>query len=424
MGTQREVLDYVLSGKQDEPVLITAGAGRGKSYLLRQLTKELGGNVVVGAPTGIAALNVGGETLHSLFGLPTGLVTKEDKEKISGKTRKIFKNAEYIFVDELGMVRADYLDLIDHKLKVIRKNKQPFGGIKFIGIGDFFQLEPVLTHNEQKHFIYDSPFCFDSDVWKESNFKVFELTKCYRQDQPRQVKILDSIRQKDVNHLRAIAEINKMSDDAEVNEEECTTLTCYKSDSDMINNYHYRKVVGEEVCYPAEIKGEFFERPVEENLKLKVGVRVLICSNDFNGQYKNGESGVVLDMKEDFVRVLKDDGVEVIIEPAIWDKYSYTSSREGLSKSVVGSYRQIPLRLGWASTIHKQQGSTLDNVHLDLGRSCFSHGQTYVAISRVRDLTRMTLARPLTSDDVIVNDAVIKFYESIRRGEQYARCSY
>lgn len=421
MATQREVLDYVLSGKQDAPVLITAGAGRGKSYLLRQITQELGSSVVVGAPTGIAALNVGGETLHSLFGLPTTLVTREDKEKISGKARKILKTADVLAVDEVAMCRADYLDLIDHKLKVIRKNKQPFGGIKFIGIGDFFQLAPVLAPNEQKHFIYDSPFCFDSDVWKESNFRVFELLKCYRQDQPRQVKILDSIRQKDVNYLRAIAEINKMSDEAEVNGEECTTLTSYKADSDMINNYHYRKVVGEEMCYPAEVKGKFFERPVEENLKLKAGVRVLICSNDFNGQYKNGETGVVLDTQEDFVRVLKSDGVEVIVEPAIWDKYSYTSSRDGLSKQVTGSYRQIPLRLGWASTIHKQQGSTLDNVHLDLGNSVFSHGQAYVAVSRVRDLRKMSLARPMTSDDVIVNDAVIKFYESIRRGEQYEK---
>lgn len=414
MATQEDVLNYILSGKQSSPVFITAGAGRGKSYLLKQITEAVGSSLVVAAPTGIAALNVGGDTMHSLFGLPTSLVTREDKEKISRKTRDIFKRVDTIAIDELGMSRADYLDLIDYKLKNIRKSKLPFGGINFIGIGDLFQLEPVITNNERKHFIYDSPFCFDSDVWKESQFKVFELTKCYRQDSPRQVKILDSIRQKDVNYLRAIAEINKMADEAEVNEDECTTLTSYKADADMINNYHYRRVTGEELNYTAEIRGSFHDRPVEETLKLKVGVRVLLCSNDLNGQYKNGESGVVLEMREGFVRVLKDDGVEVTVEPSVWEKHSYTSNKQGLSKEVVGSYVQIPLRLGWALTTHKAQGATLNNVHLDLGRGCFSHGQAYMAVSRVRDLTRMTLARPMTSDDVIVNEAVINFYRNLR----------
>lgn len=413
MATQEDVLNYILSGKQDSPVLITAGAGRGKSYLLRQITEAIGSSLVVAAPTGIAALNVGGETMHSLFGLPTSLVTREDKEKISRKTRDILKRADVLAVDEVAMCRADYLDLIDYKLKNIRKSKLPFGGIKFIGIGDFFQLSPVITNNEQKHFIYDSPFCFDSDVWKESNFKVFELTKCYRQEDPRQVKILDSIRQKDQHYKRAIEEINKMAKPG--GDEDSITLVCYKRDADMINSYRYSQMSGEEYVYHAKTKGRLYERPVEDVLRLKVGVRVIIRANDqVNGFYKNGEQGVVQSCNADYVVVEKDNGETVAVTHFTWEKYSYASTSEGLTKKVAATYTQLPLRLGYAITIHSCQGMTLDEVHLDLGIGTFSDGQLYTGLSRIRDLRDMSLARPLIASDLKVNQRVIDFYKGLR----------
>lgn len=413
MATQEDVLDFVLSGKQDTPVLITAGAGRGKSYLLRQITEAVGSSLVVAAPTGIAALNIGGETMHSLFGLPTSLVTREDKEKISRKTRDIFKRVDTIALDECGMVRADYLDLIDYKLKNIRKSKLPFGGINFIAIGDFFQLSPVITNNEKKHFIHDSPFCFDSDVWRESQFKVFELTKCYRQEEPRQVKILDSIRQKDVNYKRAIEEINKMAKPE--SDEDSITLVCYKRDADMINSYRYNQMSGEEYVYRAETKNRFYEKPVEDVLRLKVGVRVIIRANDqVNGFYKNGEQGVVQSCNADYVIVEKDNGETVAVTHFTWEKYSYESTTEGLTKKVVATYKQIPLRLGYGITIHSCQGMTLDDVHLDLGMGTFSDGQLYTSLSRIRDLRDMSLARSLIASDLKVNQRVIDFYKGLR----------
>lgn len=412
MSTQEEVLDW-LGRDTESSVFITGGAGRGKSHLLKTIAEDKGANLVIGAPTGIAALNVGGETMHSLLGLPNSLVTRADKDNIPSKARALFKKADFLAIDELAMVRSDYLDLIDYKLKTIRKNKKPFGGIQLICIGDFFQLEPILTREEKKHFLYDSAFCFSSDIWRETSFKVFDLLKCYRQEKEQQVRILDSIRRKDQHYRLAIKRINEFSKPLEP-DDKTFTLTCYKADADYINCLQYADLEGEEFSYNATISGKFHERPVEENIFLKTGAKVLICANDIEGTYKNGEMGEVIELSQASVRVLKNNGDIVCVYPFLWEKYCYSSDGRNLTKELCASFSQIPLRLGYAIPIHKAQGITVEELKLDLGRGTFSHGQLYVAVSRITNLENLVLTRELRPSDLIVNDKVIEFYEEVK----------
>ena len=395
--------------RREDKIFVTGNSG--KTHTMRQVIPP---NTIIGAPTGIAALNIGGQTLHRLFKLPIGMVTEKDFH-IKQELKDLLKVTDTIVVDEIGMVRADYLDLINWKCQRARGNNLPFGGIQFVGLGDFFQLEPIVHWREKEYFQqeYDTPFCFGANCFKD--FEVIELTKVYRQDNKRQVNMLNSIRKKDKNHKFAIRNINNEAKPYK-NDNEVLHLCCYKADAEEINNYWYERITSKEKSYTASYSGLWKENemPVPEVIRLKVGARVIIAANDMDGEYVNGDKGEVIALFNQDVMVKLDSGREVLVQPNKWEKHSYIAKDGVLDKEVDAEYTQLPIKLGWATTVHASQGLTLDEIAIHLGGGCFSHGQLYTALSRARDLTKVSLVNPIRYSDCIVNRDVIKFYKKLR----------
>lgn len=410
MDKQQEAIRRIKSG---ESLFLTGSGGVGKSWVIEQIVDN---HTLLCAPSGIAALNIGGITCHRAFGLPLGVATTSDYGNVSAKVWNMFSGngIRRIVIDEIGMVRRDYLGVINRKLQKIKGNRKLFGGIQIVVVGDFYQLEPILQWNESKYYEYDSTFAFTSPVW---DFPMVELTDVKRQSNKRQVLMLNSIRKKDRHHAKALEYIQNECKEY-VDSEDTLHLCCYNADADRINKKYFDKIPGEVVEYKAKYSPNWGkERPVDENLKLKISAKVIICMNDKEGMYVNGERGVVLYMEEDHVCVLKEDGIPVIVMRANWEKYGYkrrpsdeNPEEEEIEKEVEGVYNQIPLRLGWAVSVHKSQGMTLDDVAIDVGRGCFSHGQLYVALSRIRDLKKISFRRPVDPSDVIVHPEVKQFY--------------
>ena len=394
-------------------IFVTGGAGRGKSWIINQIKDDF---TVLVAPTGIAALNIGGATAHSCFGLPFGMPLEEDIHNVPSKMYKLFgvsSPIKRIIIDEVGMMRPDYLDLIDLRLKKIRMNDDPFGGIQVVCFGDLYQLEPIVSAAEKPFFdqCYQTSFCFSADCWE---FPSIELTKSYRQKDTRQAAILDSIRRKDKHHKLALKRIN---DEAKkyIRTEDSLHLTTTKESAHRLNSHWYSQVDSPEVIKTAEYSGTIKqwekEAPVDISLKLKIGDKVLICAN--GAGYVNGSRGVITSFEEDDICVKLSTGVVVKVSTHTWEKVSYMPLGGVLNKNVDSYFTQFPIRLGWAITVHKSQGMTLQNVTLDLGRGCFSHGQLYTGLSRITDLTNLKLVRPVRTKDLIVRQEVINFYNNL-----------
>jgi ATP-dependent DNA helicase PIF1 len=402
-SSQKAAYDAVQKG---ENVFISGSGGNGKSFLTRKLTTN---RTAVAAPTGIAAINVNGTTCHRLFGLPFGLPETKDWNMVSRKSALALNAVDRVIISEVGMVRVDQLDLIDKKLKLVKGNNKPFGGVQMIVEGDFFQLEPVVGQSEYNRFYeqYDNPFAFASKAWK---FTTHELTEPQRHPKIEQYNLLNKVRIGDTEALQELLDISKpytLSD---------TTLhLCARnSDAARVNHHWYGMNSNKEHLFTASITGKMSEKEVivPEKLLLKVGCKVLICANDLGGQYVNGNSGVVLALSNHSIKVELDTGLVVEVERFTWEQYSYTGKGKNLVKEVVGSFTQFPLSLGWAVTIHKSQGMTLDSAAIHVGEGCFAHGQFYVAASRVRDLSNLSFLRKqnVTKDNLIVRKEVLEFY--------------
>lgn len=396
-------------------VLLSGGAGVGKSYIIGQINDN---HTVLAAPTGIAALNIGGETCHSLFNLPFGLVTDEDRNKNPKKVAELF-STDYIkrlIIDEISMVRADYLDLIDYRLRRVKMNNKPFGGIQVVVVGDFYQLPPIVARKEARHFkkMYDSPYAFDSKVWQEANFNPVLLQKVYRQSDEQQIALLNAVRMKTKHWKHAVDRLNEWCPQPTGEDE--LVLCNYKDDADFVNRSFYKRIDGDEVTYRAEITGNFKENDciVDPKINLKEGVKVVLCANCPNKTYRNGQRGTVVTCEEKTLLVrLDDDDSIVLVEPHKWERIKYSKLMGSLTKIPDGTFKQLPVRLGWGLTVHKAQGMTLDKCSYNLGRKSFAPHQTYVGLSRIRDLTQMGLTRPIERDDIIVDERVKRFYESI-----------
>lgn len=408
----------ILAGKN---VLLTAGGGRGKSYVINALKKE---NWVLVAPTGVAALNIGGATVHSIFGLPYGAPEEKDWMSVNKTCKSVFSKDDVVLcLDEAGMLNAQQLDLIDTKLRIVRGNNKPFGGIQVILVGDFLQLEPILKagfESKQYYSDYETPFAFGAKCFK--GFEVHYLTKSMRQDNSRQVKILDSIRLAD-NHSGRALEILKKEAQPYSNTEDTLHLCCYNADSELYNTYWYNKIRDEqEVVYEAIVKGNIKDKdkPVPQTLKLKVGAKVIVKANDpsFSKAYVNGQRGTVMSLNVDSVVVQLETGGLVTVEPFTWEKVKYSRGLKGVTKTPDGTFAQIPLRLGWAVSIHSSQGITLDSAAIDIGRGCFSNGQFYVALSRLRDTTKLSFVRKPSEGDIRAHKDAVKFYEKLLEGEK------
>src|SRR5688572_6304242 len=383
--------------KTQKHVFLTGEAGTGKSTLLSHFRSKTNKALGVVAPTGVAAVNIQGETIHSFFGFKPG-VTPFEAKNLAHRTKKkeMFETLEILIVDEISMVRADLLDTIDLFLRAVRKDNTPFGGIQVIMIGDLFQLPPVITkeENEALSMAYQSPYFFSSVVFTDilenypDSFAFVELTKIYRQQDQGFISFLNKIRNKQATpiDLNALNQENvKKHDDPDQ-----IILTATNYQADQINQERLNNLKEKETKYKATVGGDFSSSqfPTSEVLTLKSGARVMLLNNEPNGRWINGTLGTVTKTKSASVTVQLDEGGNVVIEPFSWDQQRtiYDEQNKSLKRETVGSFKQLPLRLAWAVTIHKAQGKTFDKVHLDLGRGAFAHGQTYVAISRCRTL--------------------------------------
>ena len=404
---------------------ITGKAGTGKSTLLQLFRKTTHKKVVVLSPTGISALNVQGQTIHSFFLFPPKLLQPHELY-VNKRLIGLLKAVETIIIDEVSMVRADIMDAVDISLRMHRRNNEPFGGIQMLLFGDLFQLPPVVSSAEEKIFFqtnYPSPYFFDAHVFqREVELRMIELTKVYRQRERFFVNLLDAIRTRQIDYEELDA-LNERYLPDEVIEEPYLTLCSTNAAAQTINPERLSQLDTQAWFYSGEVKGDFNPKlfPTEYKLELKTNCQVMLLRNDPEKRFVNGTLGKIVSLEEDkvFISINKDDGQPEIFElPRMtWEINKYTlgvDQAQPVKAEVIGSFTQYPVRLAWAVTIHKSQGMTYDRVAIDLGKGAFEHGQTYVALSRCRTLHGVFLKRKLTPRDILVDERIVEYYETMR----------
>lgn len=415
-----EFLDaYNLMEHSSDCLFITGSAGTGKSTLLNYFRKHTKKNIVVLAPTGIAALNVGGQTIHSVFKFPLGVVTSKSIEKV--RQRDFFKAIDTIIIDEISMVRADIIDGIDYFMRLNGRDKRkPFGGAQMIFMGDLFQLPPVLSsEDEQSLFmsLYQTPYFFSGAVFEKVLLRIIRLTKIFRQCDHDFIELLQAIRanQATESHLKQINA--RVQPDFQPNEKDFfITLTTRNDLAARINAERLALISKPLKSFTGSIEGNFDRRilPTEENLTLKVGAQVMFVKNDPQKRWVNGTIGKVREILPHAIKVeVEENGLRRVLtaERVDWEilKHDFDPQSKQVFSEPVGVFTQFPLRLAWAVTIHKSQGKTFDKVVIDLGHGAFAHGQLYVALSRCRSLDGIVLKSPIRSRDVIVDRRIVEF---------------
>lgn len=403
-----KAIDFVKDNKSGF-CFITGKAGCGKSTLLGYIEENIPKSMIKLAPTGKAALNIKGETVHSFFSF--GIKMHFGGESIDYDLMDKLSTIDIIVIDEISMLRADIIDRIDRKLRVSLAKNSPFGGKLVIGVGDLYQLPPVLKEDEIDYFKvhYDSPYFFSAQVFKEVAIEVIELKKVFRQTDAKFINLLNQIRESKLSG-DTVKNINQriLIDNIPENFEGVVLCTLNKVASD-INNKKLKSIPQKIWSFAAKVNGKINERdcPVPLLLNLKVGAKVLFCKNNF--RYKNGETGTVASIEDTLITVLKVDGTLVTVEKEKWEFYKY--GKDGKAK-VVGEFIQYPLKLGWAITIHKSQGMTInDSVIIDTGYGCFADGQFYVAMSRVTNPKNVKLSKPLRLTDIRSSSQVNDFFK-------------
>ncbi len=427
--------DFIL--KTNRNIFLTGKAGTGKTTLLKEILEETDKNYLVTAPTGVAAINAGGITLHSLLFLPlkTFLPIKYSNhrgdiycdrsqlvkhQKFNRDKLDLILELELLVIDEISMVRADVFDAIDYTLKRIRKNPAPFGGVQLLVIGDLFQLSPVVKQNVEYVLgeFYKSPYFFDSQAMVESNMINIELIKVYRQEEQNFVDMLNAIRvgrkeQSIVDQLNSNLNLNPDYSDV-------ITLTTHNRKADAINEGELNKLEEEVVELSAKISGRFPNSafPTLENILLKKDAQVMFIRNHPDDLYFNGKIGKITKIGETTVTVKTSDGKSIIVDQVDWKNMKYSVDEESgkIQQEEVGSFTQYPLRLAWAVTVHKSQGLTFDHVILDLEGS-FASGQLYVALSRCRSLEGLSLSTKIKLENIIVDQRVLNFTKTNRQTE-------
>jgi ATP-dependent exoDNAse (exonuclease V) alpha subunit len=403
-----------------EHIFVTGRAGTGKSTLLNHLSWNTSKQIVICAPTGVAALNVGGQTIHSLFRLPIGVIADQELEQ-SAPLRKLLNTIETVVIDEVSMVNADLLDALDRSLRLARQRPhEAFGGVQLVLFGDPFQLAPVPGDADERAYFadqYRSMWFFDAKVWAEADLRIYELTTIHRQHEDEFKSMLTAVRHGSVT--AEIAERLNSVGARPVPTEGAITLATTNASVNRINAMELAKLPGRVLTAQAEVSGEFGGRayPAEESLELKLGAQVMFLRNDTGNdgaqRWVNGSVGVVTKIADTvFVEL---DGVEHEVQPAVWEKYkyAYSSQTRELTKDIVAEFTQVPLRLAWAVTIHKSQGKTYDRALVDLGQRAFAPGQTYVALSRISALSGLHLSRPLRPSDIMVDTNVQRFMSGV-----------
>ena len=426
-------------------LFLTGKAGTGKSTFLRHIAETTKKKHVILAPTGIAAINAGGQTLHSFFKLPFHPLLPNDSSysirnirktlKYSGELTKLLRELELIIIDEISMVRADIIDFIDKVLRIYCRNmREPFGGKQLLLVGDIFQLEPVIKEDEWRLMqpFYASAYFFAAKVWQEMQLVSIELRKVYRQSDSQFIGLLDRIRQ---NHatdadLQSInARVNQCSKQKENGFE--ITLATRRDTVDYINDLHLSELEGDSTIFKGHIKGDFPETSLPAPMELEINPcdQVIFIKNDKEKRWVDGTLGVVIymDEGEGIITVVDEDGHEYDVEREVWEnmRYTFNEKEQKIEEEMLGSFIQFPLRLAWAITVHKSQGLTFRHVKIDFsGGGAFAGGQTYVALSRCTSLEGITLEAPIRRSDIFVRAEVVAFANRYNDGQLIKQAIY
>ena len=401
----------------NQSLYITGKAGTGKTTFLRYIVTNIKKRFVIAASTGIAAVNAGGVTLHSLFNIPFGVLVEGCDARTSYRPDKaaLFNAIDAIIIDEISMVRPDTLDFVDRTLRMYRSTDEPFGGVQIIMFGDLFQLPPVVKKDEEHILLqfYRGPYFFYAQVFKEEGFKMIELTHIFRQSDPKFIKILNDIREynmtdEDIEELEALR--NKSASDNF--DGQYVHLCSFRRDAQKINN----EMLGAPThVYKATLTGDFQPNaaPCDQELSLRVGARVMMLVNDPMHVYCNGSLGFIVGLSEEIVTVRLDNGCQVAVQRAKWANKEYKMIGDKIETVEKGACEQFPIALAWAITIHKSQGLTFDNVVLHTN-CVFAPGQMYVALSRCRSLEGIVSNSFIGKKHILVDKALLAFDRSCK----------
>lgn len=408
--------------KTDTNLLITGKAGTGKSTFLDYFVNHTKKTCVVLAPTGVAALNVNGETIHSFFHFHPNISKKDVLTKARRvKKNSIYNNIDLMIIDEISMVRADLFDYIDIFLRAARKNNSPFGGVQMCLVGDLFQLPPIVTKIEKTFFLdnYRSHYFFGTEVFQDMFFqlKCLELDTVYRQSDEEFISVLNAIRDNRLSESH-YEFLNERVGDVE-NDEDYVTIVATNRSADKINQDNLNKLKTKTKKYAGKVTGKLSEGiyPTELELTLKVGAKVMFLINDSKDRWVNGTVGEITDLEDDVVIVGTDSGQEFKVEPYEWEvnRYIYDEDNHSLEQELVGAFKQFPLRLSWAITVHKSQGKSFDKVIIDMGWGTFVSGQLYVALSRCRTSDGLVIKRTSRLNVIETDGVVTDFIERLER---------
>ncbi len=397
-------------------LLILGQAGTGKSTFVNYLKSASKKRIICACPTAVSALNVGGQTIHSLFQIQPRDFIMPQLLKLKAKPRNILTATDVLIIDEISMVAPDLLDAIDILARMARRNNAPFGGIQVVAIGDLFQLPPVITRDAMEYYRaeyeHDNAYFFDANVYKRANFLRYDFDMVYRQSD---AALLENLRRLRHNDVGALEFFNGCKIDDVSRRENAVLITPFRATAERINASRLAQIGAPEITYNGELNGNFPERdtPAPMNLTLKVGALVVFVKN--GDKWHNGSMGLVRDLgtREITVELLNKSRDVVTVRPETWQKIEYMrDENDKIHENEVGSFKQFPLNLGYAMTIHKAQGKTLDAVVVDISRGAFAHGQTYVALSRTRSASDMHVAVSLRPRDVIFDDRVLEFVDA------------